>query len=241
MTSITEKSGGGYQSLPELMRRQGAQARRYDLCMVFRYKTSKEYKFEETQDELIGNRNLKDPPHHLKNKMQAWKQRREALLKQMKNCGLNLFCYYSRDRDEIFCKVGADLEKMCSTAARMKYKLQLKPEYLSAYAEYRQDFAGRKERENKDRRHYSQMYERHVDGEDDGAADEGAIFTTRDKISIIHHAITSKDKDCAGINIGMLKDRSQDAILLHYFPLHEDKKTSRLAGVEQLAEVDHNE
>merc|ERR1719409_1442220 len=105
----------------------------------------------------------------------------------------------------------------------MKYKLQLKPEYLSAYAEYRQD---RAKTGNKDRRHYSQMYERHVEADEN--ADESAIFTTRDKIMIIHHIITSKDKDCAGINIGMLKDKTQDAILQHYFPLHEDRKLHEL-------------
>merc|ERR1719482_469054 len=113
----------------------------------------------------MGNRQqMMDPKPDALNKMQVWKQRRESLLKQMKNCGLNLFCYYSRDRDEIFCKIGADAEKLCITAVRMKYKLQLKPEYLSAYAEYRQDFRGRSDRDGKDRRNYSQMYERHVDG-----------------------------------------------------------------------------
>merc|ERR1719316_97164 len=99
-----------------------------------------------------------DPPKASLNKMQVWKQRRESVLKTLKNCGLNLFCYYSRDRDEIFCKIGADAEKLCLTAARMKYKLQLKPEYLSAYAEYRQDFRGRSDRGGADRRHYAQMY-----------------------------------------------------------------------------------
>merc|ERR1719174_2970235 len=166
-----------------------------------------------------------EPPPHMKNKMQAWEQRREALLKQMKNCGLNLFCYYSRDRDEVFCKIGADAEKLCSTAARMKYKLQLKPEYLSAYAEYRHDECGR-DKDGRDRRHYSQMYERHVDADEN--ADETAIFTTRDKIMIIHHIVTSKDKDCAGINIGLLKDTTQDAIVRHYFPLHEERKLHEL-------------
>merc|ERR1719199_320385 len=105
----------------------------------------------------------------------------------------------------------------------MKYKLQLKPEYLSAYAEHRQDFRGRSSGgDNRDRRHYAQMYERHVEADDN--PDEAAIFSTRDKIMIIHHIITSKDKDCAGINLGLLKDQTQDAILMHYFPLHEERK-----------------
>jgi len=161
--------------------------------------------------------------------MQAWKSRRESLLKTMKNCGLNLFCYYSRDRDEVFCKIGADAEKLCITAARMKYKLQLKPEYLSAYAEYRQDFRGRSDRDGRDRRHYAQMYERRAEGDDN--PDEASIFATRDKIMIIHHIIVSKDRDCAGIDIAKLKSQENrdDALLQHYFPLHEDRKLHELS------------
>jgi len=214
---ITKQQGGGFQP------------RRYDLCMVFKYKTSKDVKFEETPEESSGgNRAMRNWTQKEFNKMQAWKQRRESLVKQMKNCGLNLFCYYSRDRDEIFCKIGADTEKLCITAARMKYKLQLKPEYLSAYAEYRQDFKGRSDRDNRDRRQYAQMYERHADADD--APDEGSIFSTRDKIAIIHHIVTSKDKDCAGINIGLLKSQEskQESLLQHYFPLHEDRKLQEL-------------
>jgi len=226
--------GAGYQQLPEAIKQQqqqgGSAPRRYDICMVFKYKTSKDVKFEETQEESVGsNRTLRAWQQKEFNKMQAWKQRRESLVKQMKNCGLNLFCYYSRDRDEIFCKIGADTEKLCITAARMKYKLQLKPEYLSAYAEYRQDFRGRSDRDNRDRRHYAQMYERHAD--ENETPDEGSIFSTRDKIMIIHHIITSKDKDCAGINIGLLKSQESkaDSLLQHYFPLHEDRKLHELS------------
>jgi len=215
----------GYQNLNK---QQGFQQRRYDLCMVFKYKTSKDVKFED-QEEVIGiNKRLKDADSKSQNKMQAWKQRRESLLKQMKNCGLNLFCYYSRDRDEVFCKIGADAEKLCITAARMKYKLQLKPEYLSAYAEYRQDFMGRSDRGGQDRRHYAQMNERRAEGDDN--PDEASIFSTRDKIMIIHHIVVSKDRDCAGINIGLLKsqEKKDDALLQHYFPLHEDRKLQEL-------------
>jgi len=203
------------------------------MCMVFRYKTAKNHLFEETPDELATNRKLvpADPemgPQQNLNKMKAWKQRRESLLKQLKNCGLNLFCYYSRDRDDIFVKIGADTEKLCLTAARMKYKLQLKPEYLSAYAEYRQDFRGRSDRGGADRRHYAQMYERR--SEDVDAADDCAIFTTRDKIMLIHHCITSKDRDCAGMNLGLLRTEDNgDALLRHYFPLHEERKLEELS------------
>jgi len=183
-----------------MKKQQGFQPRRFDLCMVFKFKTDRMVKFQttsgagENQDELMARvAKLKEPTPAQKNKMQAWTQRRESLMKAMKNCGLNLFCFYSRDRDEIIVKIGADAEKLCATAARMKYKLQMKPEFLGAYAEYRQDFPGRPDRGFKDRRLFSHMYERH--SEDDNP-DEGSIFTTRDKIFLIHHIISSKDKRC---------------------------------------------
>jgi len=71
------------------------------------------------------------------------------------------------------------------------------------------------------------MYERHSE---DDSPDEGSIFTTRDKIFLIHHIISSKDKDCAGINIGQLlnEDTKSEALLQHYFPLHEDRKLQEL-------------
>jgi len=234
VAKMTQASG--YQQLPELIKKQqgGFAPRRYDLCMVFKYKVSKDVKFEETQEDSVGtNRALRNYTSQEFNKMQAWKQRREALLKQMKNCGLDLFTYYSRDRDEIFCKIGADTDKLKITAARMKYKLQLKPEYLSAYAEYRQDFQGaRSGSDARDRRNYAQMYERKCEADDN--PDEGAIFTTRDRIMLIHHMITSKDKDCAGINIGLLKaqESKEIALLQHYFPLHEDRKLHELSWKE---------
>merc|ERR1719191_2688831 len=124
----------------------------------------------------MGNRQqMIDPPKASLNKMQVWKQRRESVLKTLKNCGLNLFCYYSRDRDEIFCKIRADTDKLQATAARMKYKLQLKAEYYSAYAEYRMDVRTRGDARGQ--KYYSQMYEKHSEGDDN--PDESSIFTTR--------------------------------------------------------------
>jgi hypothetical protein len=204
--------------------------RRYELCMVFKHKTSRTVKFEESvEDDIFGGRQqLKEPTPDSKNKMQAWKQQREALLKQLKNCGLNIFCYYSRDRDDIFCKIGADVKKLQTTASRMKYKLQLKPEYQSAYAEYRQDVYA-KTGNAKEHRFYSQIYQRHTDNLE--AADEESMFTTRDKISLIHHTITSKDRDCAGIDLGQFMQQGgqqPEPLLQQYFPLHEDAKLKEL-------------
>jgi len=205
---------------------------RYAVCMVFKYKTDKQVRFEDVGDE-VGVRSQMRPPNNTdENKMKVWKQRREALLKQMKNCGLDLFCYYSRDRDDIFCKIGADCDKLMATAARMKYKLQLKAEFCSAYAEYRMDLRGRPGDGGRGHRYYSQMYERHIGPNEEG--DDSSIFTQRDKIFLIHHAITSKDKDCAGVQIANLlhsvsnPDAKSDALLKHYFPLHEEHKLKEL-------------
>merc|ERR1719183_3200161 len=47
---------------------------------------------------------------------------------------------------------------------------------------------------------------------------DDAIFTQLDKISLVHHIITSKDKDCAGIQVAYLLHQEE---LVSYFPLHD--------------------
>mmetsp|Transcript_18163 Transcript_18163/g.29535 ORF Transcript_18163/g.29535 Transcript_18163/m.29535 type:complete len:782 (-) Transcript_18163:15-2360(-) len=195
--------------------------REYDVCMVFRHKTSKYVKFEDAIDEF-GPR-LREPTEEAKGNMEIWKHQRDSILKSLENCGLRLFCFYSRDRDEIFCKIGASAQKLKNTAARIKYKLQLKPEYLGAYAEFRHDFPGRPERRFEDRRCVSQYYKVHADDE---YPSEDSIFTTRDKISLINHIVTSRDKDCAGLNIGTLLHTQE---VRSFFPLHEQHAAQDLS------------
>lgn len=195
--------------------------REYDVCMVFRHKTSKNVKFDETED--FGPR-LRPPNEAQKGKMEAWKHKRDSVLKSLENCGLRLFCFYSRDRDEIFCKIGASAQKLKDTAARMKYKLQLKPEHLGAYAEFRHDFPGRPERKYEDRRCVSQYYKVHTDDE---YPSEDSIFTTRDKIALINHIVTARDKDCAGLDIGNLL-HNQD--VQNFYPLHEFHTAQELSA-----------
>merc|ERR1719443_116992 len=91
------------------------------------------FPFKASEETAMGNADLKE---------QMMTHERESVLKNLQNCGLHVHCFYSRDRLEIFCKIGASAQKLRNTAARMKYKLQLKPEYLSGYAEYRNDFPG---------------------------------------------------------------------------------------------------
>mmetsp|Transcript_31868 Transcript_31868/g.88084 ORF Transcript_31868/g.88084 Transcript_31868/m.88084 type:complete len:772 (-) Transcript_31868:217-2532(-) len=216
----TGSGSSTYQKLGyEGGQRDGNGRRNADVCMVFRYKTSKTVRFEEGQEDMMaGARQLAEPTEAALSTMHMWKQRRESILKSLQNCGLHCFCFYSRDRDEIICKIGADVKKLQDTAARMKYKLQLKPEYESAFAEYRHDFPGRPELNFTDRRVVSHIYKTHT--QDDFPSDD-AIFTTLDKILIIHHIITSNDKECAGINIGQLLHQEE---LKAYFPLHEPAK-----------------
>lgn len=192
--------------------------RNYDLCMVFKYKTSKSVKYEEQSNELLVNRVLAEPSHKERSEMDMWKQQREAILKSLQNCGLHLFCYYSRDRDEIIVKIGAPAQKLRDTAARMKYRLQLKSRYLNAYAEYRHDHPG------KPGRVISHIYKTHTE---DDFPDSDAIFKTLDKIHLIHHIITSKDKECAGIPVGNLMQQGE---LNAYLPLHETGQLNDLMG-----------
>eukprot|EP00929_Paragymnodinium_shiwhaense_P120552 TRINITY_DN92501_c0_g1_i1.p1 TRINITY_DN92501_c0_g1~~TRINITY_DN92501_c0_g1_i1.p1 ORF type:complete len:804 (+),score=252.16 TRINITY_DN92501_c0_g1_i1:137-2413(+) len=225
-TSTTFFKGGGSEYDPMLQSGAGLQGyeahRMYDMCMVFKYKTSKNVKFEEPPTEQTLGRQLVEPSEQDKSKMIMLKQRREGILKSLQSCGLHVYCFYSRDRDEIFVKIGAEAQKLRDTAARLKYRLQLKPEYLSAYAEYRHDFAGRPELNFTDRRVVSHFYKTH--SEDNYPGDD-AIFTTMDKIFLIHHIITAKDKDCAGINVGGLIHEQE---LKAYFPLHEASKLKKL-------------
>eukprot|EP00931_Biecheleriopsis_adriatica_P037875 TRINITY_DN2171_c1_g1_i5.p1 TRINITY_DN2171_c1_g1~~TRINITY_DN2171_c1_g1_i5.p1 ORF type:complete len:775 (+),score=224.35 TRINITY_DN2171_c1_g1_i5:121-2445(+) len=206
MSLMGNKAGGELADLPR--------RRMYEMCMVFRYKTHKRWRFEEKSDEFYNIRGLDEPDAHDKNKMQMWKQHRESILKSLQNCGLDLYCFYSRDRDEILVKIGASSQKLRDTAARRRYKIQLKKEYLNAYAEFRHDHPGRPEMQFKDRRIISHIYKTHTEDNLDGSG----IFKTIDKIYLIDHIIKSKDKDCAGINIGKLLHQDE---LKAYFPLHE--------------------
>mmetsp|Transcript_68881 Transcript_68881/g.193230 ORF Transcript_68881/g.193230 Transcript_68881/m.193230 type:complete len:754 (+) Transcript_68881:101-2362(+) len=200
---------GGTELYQEQQRR-----RSYEMCMVFKCKTSKNVKFDDG-DQVVTDVGRSEPTEGARKTMLMWKSRREAYLKSLANCGLRLFCYYSRDRDEVLVKIGASPQKLRDVAARLKYKLQLKAQYLNAYAEFRHDFPGRPERGHRDRRMISHIYKTHTE---DDYPDSDAIFKTTDKINLIHHMITSKDKDCAGINIGDLLLRGD---LKAYFPLHE--------------------
>lgn len=214
-----------YESLNPLGRGvdnpEGGSRGLYQVCMVFQCKTSKRVKFEEQDNEYYTIRALKQPEPSDLATMQMWKQHRESILKGLQNCGLSLYCYYSRDRDQILVKIGASAQKLRDTAARKRYKLQLKKEYLSAYAEFRHDYPGRPEFRFNDRRIISHIYETHTEDSLDGSS----IFKISDKIDLIHHIIQSKDKDCAGINPSRLLHQGE---LKAYFPIHDEAGIAKI-------------
>eukprot|EP00927_Polykrikos_kofoidii_P030554 TRINITY_DN26286_c0_g1_i1.p1 TRINITY_DN26286_c0_g1~~TRINITY_DN26286_c0_g1_i1.p1 ORF type:complete len:745 (-),score=124.68 TRINITY_DN26286_c0_g1_i1:354-2588(-) len=199
-----------------------AERRNFEVCVVFRYKTSKGVRYEENHNDMPLGRPLHEPTLFAKNKMDVWKQRRETVLKNLQSCGLQCYCFYNRNHDEILCKIGAEGSKLRDTAARMRYKLQLKSEYLGGFAEYRHDFPGHPELNFTDRRVVSYFYKQHSQA--DYPTDDG-IFSPIDKILLVHKIITSKDKDCAGINLGTLLHQDDVEAL---FPLHEYSKLEEI-------------
>lgn len=194
--------------------------RAHDICMVFKCKTSKEVSFQEPDDEEA--RFKRPPTREESEQMLQWKQRRETILKSLQACGLTVFCCFNRDRDKVIAKLGAPGGKLRDTAARCRYKLQLGRQFMGACAEFRHDFPGRPENGFRDRRILSHIYQTYTE---DDQPDSDSIFKTIDKIQLIHHVVTSSDKDCAGYSVSALM---KDEMLEAYFPLHEKKPLSQL-------------
>ncbi|CEL93032.1 unnamed protein product [Vitrella brassicaformis CCMP3155] len=190
---------------------------RYDICLVFPYKTSSRVKYGEHSDPVLN-----DPSSRERRQMERWDKKRSSVLKQLVNCGLEVKPFYSRDKDEVFCKIGTDIAKLQEVAEMTKHKLQMKEEYLGAHAPYIKDFPGRPDVNYADRKVVSHVYKPR-DDEDFPTAD--SIFRTADRIQLLDHVIRSKDKGCAGVDIGALVKTGD---LKAYFPLHENKKLDEL-------------
>merc|ERR1740138_1700631 len=197
---------------------------RADLVMVFPYKVDARVKWGEAslEEERRGLRWPSGPEQH---KMENWQSRRTMTVHSLSDSGLVLMLYYSRDRDEVFVRIAADDAHLRQVAEMRKYKLELKPQYLSAFAEYKNDYVGRRELNYTDRCVVSHIYKTHMDTTDN---DKGqayprpdAIFRTVDRIQIIDYIVRSSDHNCAGVDVGQLQ---HDGDLLHYFPLHEHRK-----------------
>merc|ERR1719238_2184869 len=118
---------------------------RTDLAIVFRYKVDNLVKFGDSLNEMeTSMRGLRAPTEDQRHQMEQWASKRAATINAMNDCGLVLMLYYSRDRDEIFMRVAAEGGHLRQVAQMKKHKLELKPQYLAAYAEFQQDYAGRR-------------------------------------------------------------------------------------------------
>lgn len=196
---------------------------RSDLVMVFPYKTRALVKWGEAEADE-GARGLQPPTEAERHRMETWRAKRETVLHALSDSGLVLTPFYSRDRDEIFVHVAADVNHLRQIAEMKRYKLELKPQYLSAFAEYKNDYAGRRELNYSDRCVVSHIYKSHA-GHDEEYPQPGAIFRTSDRILLIDHIVRAMDHNCAGVDMGQLM---HDGDLLHYFPMHEHKQLKEL-------------
>lgn len=197
---------------------------RADVVLVFPYKTSARVAWGEAlHDEQL--RGYSAPTAQQTRKMELWKAKREGVITALSDSGLILMLYYSRDRDEIFVKVAADEMHIRQVAEMKRHKLELKPDYLSAFAEYKNDYVGQRELGYRDRRVVSHLYKAHIDDPDENERKKyprpGAIFRTVDRIQLVDYIIRSSDHNCAGVDVGQ---SLHDKEVLHYFPLHENGK-----------------
>jgi hypothetical protein len=167
--------------------------RPYDVCIVFSYKTDSRVKYGTELDQ--DNVHLIDPTETESSVMHMWEMRRNTVVRALQGAGLDTKCIYSRDRDEIFCKVGASDEKLAEIAQLTKYKLRLKEEYESAYAEYRKDYVGTPPH-YEDRRIVSHLFT---------PGDGGSPFRSVDRIRLIDRCIRSSDKGCAGVDMADMR------------------------------------
>jgi hypothetical protein len=205
----------------------GVRMPRTDMVIVFPFKTSALVQYKESADveQTVLQRNpMRPPTKEQENQMDLWTNKRTATIHSLHECGLILMLYYSRDRDEIFCRIAAEGHHLRKVAQMMKYRLELREQYLSAFAEFKQDYKGRLEVNYADRCVVNHLYKVHTDRTD---ADQGArypssdaIFRTVDRISLIDTIIRQNGHDCAGIDMGQLM---HDNDVLHYFPMHENQ------------------
>lgn len=196
------------------------------MVMVFPYKTSALVKYGDNQQyDEEGYRGLRHPTEAEKHKMDTWTMKRQGVISALSDCGLILMLYYARDRDEIFVKISVEDRHLRQVAEMKRHKLELKEEYLSAFAEYRDDYFGQRELNFSDRLMVSHLYKAHVDTHDEDGGEAYprpiAIFRTSDRIQLIKYIVTAADHNCAGVDVGQML---HDGDLRAFFPLHENKK-----------------
>jgi len=197
---------------------------RADMVLVFPYKTSAQVRWGPAAEEE-QYRGLTPPTDKQRHKMETWETKRQGVITALSDCGLILVLHYSRDRDEIFVKISCEDRHVRQVAEMKRHKLELKDEYLSAFAEYKDDYAGQRELNYSDRIVVSHLYKAHVDPTDEDCGEAyprpSAIFRTSDRVNIINYIIRQADHNCAGIDVGQMM---HDGDLLHFFPLHENRR-----------------
>jgi len=220
-----EAGGGGMGDVQQMVVPQ-ARMPPADMCLVFPYKTSALVKYGDGQQfDEEGYRGLKPPTPEQKHKMDMWSQRRQAVITALSDCGLILMLYYSRDRDEIFVKISVEDRHLRQVAEMKRHKLELKEEYLSAFAEYKDDYTGQRDINYSDRIVVSHLYKAHVDYTDPDLQDAyprpNAIFRSCDRIQLIDYIVRAADHNCAGVDVGQM---IHDGDLNGFFPLHENRR-----------------
>lgn len=202
---------------------------RADVVMVFPYKVDARVKWGDAEFEE-STRGLRPATEVETHKMESWQTKRTMTVHALSDSGLVLMLYYSRDRDEVFVRIAADETHLRQVAEMRRYQLELKPQFLSAFADYKNDYVGRRELNYSDRCVVSHIYKAHVDIDDNMTNGSNyprpdAIFRTTDRIRLIDYIVRTSDHNCSGVDVGQLM---HDGDLLHYFPLHEHRKLKEM-------------
>jgi hypothetical protein len=220
-----DPSGGGNY------RAQGGSTKRMpraDMVLVFPYKTSALVRWGAAQEDE-QYRGLKPPTDEQRYQMENWEMKRQGVITALSDCGFILLLYYSRDRDEIFVKIAAEDRHLRQVAEMKRHKLELKPEYLAAFAEYKDDYFGQPNLGRTDRIVVSHLYKAHIDTTDSDLGEAyprpNAIFRAVDRIQLINYIVRQADHNCAGIDVGQMM---HDGDLKLFFPLHENRKLVEL-------------
>eukprot|EP00397_Hematodinium_sp_SG-2012_P018645 GEMP01019107.1.p1 GENE.GEMP01019107.1~~GEMP01019107.1.p1 ORF type:complete len:720 (+),score=122.74 GEMP01019107.1:122-2281(+) len=191
---------------------QAACKREYDIALIFPHKTDAGVKFGDHDNQ--STKLLKEPRAVDLDKMNQWESKRNAMTHSLLNSGLLLNAFYNQDRTMVICKIGVDIEKLKELAEQQKHEIQLKDEYLGAYAVFKRDYQDA----NNERFMYSHLYRQHGDEENPGPVD---MFRTVDRLHLLDHAVRSYAKGCAGLDIGSALSNKEVAA---YFPLHESSE-----------------
>lgn len=189
---------------------------RFDVCIVFPYKVSNDVMYNDEDSHL-----LRLPTEGERRQMDKWTQKREVILKQMSVVGLEFKLFLSRDRDEVFCKIGTDVKKLEEIAEVTRHKLKMRDEKGGGYGPFKRDYPGSAALNYTDRRIVSPVYQ----PVDSSVYGKEALFGSYDRITLIDKLIRSTERGCAGIDIGSFI-KSKD--ILAYFPLHEQSKIEEL-------------